>query len=128
MLFGFLLALPFTVRFQQLNHAERGFYMTSLLGAALAIALLIAPVAFHRWVFRLHEKELLLRVANAMVLVGLAMVALAMTSSVLLVMSFIAAGWLAALVVATTCASLVVLWFVVPILSRRHVPSPPPRG
>ena len=34
MLFGFLLALPFTVRFSQLNGAQRDVYRLSLLAAA----------------------------------------------------------------------------------------------
>ena len=29
-LFGFLLSLPFTTRFTQLTHGERGLYLTSL--------------------------------------------------------------------------------------------------
>ena len=60
-LFGFLLSLPFTVRFKQLDALERALYRVSLLSAALAIALLVSPVAYHRWVFRRHEKGRLLR-------------------------------------------------------------------
>ena len=56
-LFGFLLSLPFTVRFKQLDALERALYRVSLLDAALAIALLVSPVAYHRWVFRRHEKR-----------------------------------------------------------------------
>src|SRR5580692_10688557 len=67
-LFGFMLSLPFTVRFTHLDKAQRGVYVSSLLLAALSTALLCAPVAFHRWVFRMHEKDRLIRIANAMVL------------------------------------------------------------
>ena len=126
-LFGFLLSLPFTVRFRSLDHAERGLYMASLFFAALSIALLVAPVAFHRWVFRLHEKELLLRAANAMVLAGLGTVALSIGSSVLLVMSFIAVGWITAIVVTCTFVTFLVLWYAVPILSRRQASTDPDR-
>src|SRR6202035_5437132 len=61
-LFGFLLSLPFTVRFAQLDGVQQGLYEATLLCAALSTALLISPVAFHRWVFRKHEKGRLLRV------------------------------------------------------------------
>jgi Family of unknown function (DUF6328) len=118
-LFGFLLSLPFTVRFKELSHSERGLYMSSLLLAALSIALLIAPVAFHRWVFRLHEKDRLLRMGNLLVLIGLGTVALAIGSSILLVMSFIAVGWIISVVVAGSFTTYVILWFVIPLLSRR---------
>ena len=70
-LFGFLLSLPFTMRFKQLDALERALYRVSLVTAALAIALLVSPVAYHRWVFRRHEKGRLLRFANTQAIVGL---------------------------------------------------------
>jgi hypothetical protein len=51
-LFGFLLSLPFTARFARLNAGQRGLYLASLALAALATALLVGPVAYHRLVFR----------------------------------------------------------------------------
>jgi hypothetical protein len=121
-LFGFLLSLPFTTRFVKLGPAQRGLYESSLFLAALSIALLVAPVAYHRWVFRMHEKDLLLRAANLMALAGLGAVALAICSSVLLVLSFVAVGWVASLMVAVTVATFAGLWFVLPVLSRRRAP------
>jgi Family of unknown function (DUF6328) len=118
-LFGFLLSLPFTNRFVKLGHSQRELYEASLVLAALSIALLVAPVAYHRWVFRMHEKALLLRTANVMALVGLVTVALAICSSVLLVLSFVAVSWAASLLVAITAATFIGLWFVIPILHRR---------
>src|SRR6516165_1843909 len=55
-LFGFLLSLPFTNRFSQVSTGERALYLTDLLLAGLATALLLAPVAYHRLVFRRREK------------------------------------------------------------------------
>jgi putative flippase GtrA len=122
-LFGFLLSLPFTTRFVKLGPSQRALYEASVLLAALSIALLVAPVAYHRWVFRLHEKDRLLRTANLMALAGLATVALAICSSVLLVLSFVAVGWVASLMVAITVATFAGLWFALPILSRRRAPD-----
>jgi hypothetical protein len=122
-LFGFLLSLPFTNRFVKLGQSQRELYEASLFLAALSIALLVAPVAYHRWVFRMHEKDLLLRAANAMALAGLATVALAICASVLLVLSFVAVGWVASLLVAVTVAVFSGLWFVLPIVSRRRPPD-----
>jgi len=67
-LFGFLLSLPFTVRFVKLTSWQRHLYVASLLLAALSTALLCGPVAYHRLVFRRHEKDRLLRAANVMAL------------------------------------------------------------
>ena len=47
-LFGFLLSLPFTSRFTRLSGGQRDLYLACLL-AAVATALLLGPVAYHRW-------------------------------------------------------------------------------
>ena len=91
-LFGFLLSLPFTVRFVKLSTGQRDLYLASLLLAALATALLCGPVAYHRLVFRRHQKGRLLHVANVMAIAGLAAVGLAVTVAVSLIVSFVEHG------------------------------------
>src|SRR6202012_1173186 len=83
-LFGFLLSLPFTNRFSQLTGPQRDLYLACLICSASATALLIAPVAYHRLVFRRGMKERLVRFANALAILGLVAVALAVLSAVLL--------------------------------------------
>jgi O-antigen/teichoic acid export membrane protein len=117
-LFGFLLALPFTVRFTKLDGAQLDLYKATLLCTALSTALLISPVAYHRWVFRRHEKGRLLKMANVLALLGLASVALAISLAVWLIMSFIGASWIATALPAATSAMFALLWFVLPILDR----------
>ena len=117
-LFGFLLSLPFTLRFTKLDAAERDLYQTTLLLAALAIALLISPVAYHRWVFRRHEKGRLLRLANIQALVGLLVVALAISCAVWLSLTVVGLGWPIALLAAATTGSFAVLWFALPLFDR----------
>ncbi len=56
-LFGFLLALPFTLRFSRLSSAQRDLYVTDIVLAAVATALLVGPVAYHRLVFRQQMKK-----------------------------------------------------------------------
>jgi len=92
-LFGFMLSLPFTTRFVKLGPAQRDLYVASLLLAAISTALLVAPVAYHRLVFRQHQKERLVKDANVMALGGLAAVALAISGAVLLVVSYVDTGW-----------------------------------
>lgn len=118
MLFGFLLSLPFTMRFAKLDAAQQDLYKGTLLCTALATALLIAPVAYHRWVFRRHEKGHLLKLANVFALLGLAAVALAVTLAIWLVLSFIGASWIVAVLAAVTSATFAFLWFALPIFER----------
>jgi uncharacterized protein DUF6328 len=118
-LFGFLLSLPFTTRFVQLNHAQRGLYVASLLLAAISTALLLAPVAYHRLVFRQRRKEQLVKDANILAMLGLAAVGLAISASVLLVVSYVEPGFIVAIVTVCTVGLFAVLWFVLPIARRR---------
>jgi MFS family permease len=117
-LFGFLLSLPFTNRFPQLSSTQRVLYLIGLLLAGVATALLLAPVAYHRLVFRRHEKADLLRVANASALLGLVAVALAVSVAVFLDVSFVERGAVVPVVGVSMFALFGGLWFALP-LSRR---------
>lgn len=118
-LFGFLLSLPFTVRFGQLTQGRRDLYLASLTLSATATTLLLGPVAFHRLVFRQGLKEDLVRFSNVMAILGLAAVGAAVLTAVLLVTSYVA-GWLpGGLVTALVGCMLVCLWFALPLSRRR---------
>jgi len=119
-LFGFLLALPFSARFARLDGAQRDLYLAAILLAALATALLTAPVAYHRLVFRRHQKGQLLRAANVMALLGLGAVGLAISAAVLLVVGVVEHGPVVPVVAAATVAVFIGLWFVFPMIRRRH--------
>ena len=88
-LFGFLLSLPFTNRFSHLSPGQRNLYLGTIVLAAVATALLLGPVAYHRLVFRQGEKERLVRAANVMAIAGLAAVGLAVSAAILLVTDYV---------------------------------------
>jgi Family of unknown function (DUF6328) len=117
-LFGFLLSLPFTTRFAKLSHAQRELYVAAIVLAAVSTALLVAPVAYHRLVFRRQEKERLVRAANVLALLGLAAVGLAVSAAVLLVTSVVAGGVPAIVISACVVCLFGGLWFAFP-LGRR---------
>ena len=119
-LFGFLLSLPFTMRFTKLDGVQRDLYLTSLVLAAVATTLLIGPVAYHRLVFRQGMKEQLVRFANALAIFGLAAVAGAVLIAVLFVTDFVAGAVAAGLITAVLGCMLAVLWFAVPLTQRRE--------
>jgi Family of unknown function (DUF6328) len=118
-LFGFMLSLPFTTRFVKLSHPQRELYLASLLLAAISIALLMGPVAYHRLVFRRHQKEVLVKDANIMALGGLAAVGLAISAAVLLVVSYVAKGLPAVIIAVFVVCLFAGLWFVLPLARRR---------
>lgn len=118
-LFGFLLSLPFTSRFEKLDATQRDLYLAAVLLAVASIVLLTAPVAYHRVLFRRHRKEWLVRVGNRTAIAGLGCVAAAVSTSVALVTSFVAPGPLALATASVVPAAFIGLWFILPIASRR---------
>ena len=82
--------------------------------SATATALLTAPVAHHRLLFRHHEKARILRRANVLALLGLGAVGVAICGSVLLVTSVIYRGVVAPAIAAGIAVVMFGLWFVLP--------------
>ena len=117
-LFGFLLSLPFTTVFKQLSGGERDLYLACLILAAVATALLLGPVAYHRLVFRQGEKENLVRAANIMAILGLITVGLAVSVSVLLVTAFVAGYGTGSVIAVLVLAMFGLLWFAFPLTRR----------
>ena len=118
-LFGFMLSLPFTTKFVKLSHPQRELYLASLLLAAIATALLMGPVAYHRLVFRRHQKGVLVKDANIMALGGLAAVGLAISAAVLLVVSYVDQGLPVVIITVFVVCLFAGLWFVLPLARRR---------
>jgi hypothetical protein len=118
-LFGFLLSLPFTTKFSRLSHGQRELYLASLVLAAVSTALLLGPVAYHRLVFRQHQKEDLVRAASKMAVLGLGAVGLAVSSAVLLVASYVATAVPAALITVFIVFLFGGLWFAFPLARHR---------
>jgi len=126
-LFGFLLALPFTVRFSRLEAWQRWLYLAVVMLSSISIVLLVAPVAYHRLLFRRHQLGSLLRAANVMAIAGLVTVALAVTGAVLLVSSYVQPGVPAAVLAIIVGGLFAGLWFALP-LSRRGQAQRQSRG
>lgn len=112
-LFAFLLAVPFQSRFTAISTTERTLYVIALGAAAAATAAFIAPSAFHRVRFRRRDKAFLVELGNRMVIAGLALLAIAMSSAVTLVASLLYDGAVPALVGAAAVMTFGVLWFAV---------------
>jgi hypothetical protein len=117
-LFAFLLTLPFAARFATVDAFERVVYVVALLSAAAAAAMIIAPVAYHRALFRRGRKPELVRSAHRMASGGLAFMLVAMVGSVLLVSDVVLGRPLALVVTAAAAIWFVLLWGVFPLLRR----------
>jgi hypothetical protein len=120
-LFGFLLSLPFTQRFTEVTSFQRGLYLWTVILAGAASAFLIAPVPFHRLVFRQRDKHRLVMAANRMALAGLACLGVAIVSAIFLITDFLFSGVTVVPVVAGMAVLYLVLWVFVPLFRRQQV-------
>ena len=117
-LFGFLLSLPFTVKFSGLSQGQRDLYVACITLASVATVLLLGPVAFHRLVFRAGMKESLVRFSNVMAIFGLTAVAGAVLTAVFLVVGYVAGTLPGALITALVGVMCAALWFALPLARR----------
>jgi hypothetical protein len=58
--------IPFTQRFANVPDFERAVYYLSFLTAGAAAVVIVAPVSYHRMVFRRHDKHSLVTRGNQM--------------------------------------------------------------
>lgn len=119
-LFAFLLTLAFTPRFAEISTLQRTVYVTTLMLASVAAALLIAPVPFHRLVFRRRQKDDLVEISNRLALGGLVALFLAMVGAVLLILDVVLGNALAAVLTGFVTVWFLGLWFVLPLPYRRQ--------
>lgn len=119
-LFAFLLTLSFTNRFERDDAFAEVTYLVALLAAAAATALLIAPVAYHRVLFRLGRKPFLVRSAHRMAYAGLGLLVVAVVSAVLLALDNVMSRTTAVLAAGATGLWFVFLWGIAPYRALRR--------
>jgi O-antigen/teichoic acid export membrane protein len=123
-LFGFLLTVPFQQRFAEVDAFQRTVYVVSLIAAACATALLIAPSAYHRMTFQRHEKPNVIRLGTAQFLVGLLALAIAMIGAVVLVLDFLFKAPTALVIALALGLLYLTLWFGVGAARRLRKVDP----
>lgn len=120
LLFGFLLATPFTASFGQLGHAAHAVYFGCFLATTAACGFLIAPSVYHRlhWRRDVRDKEQMLRTCNQLAIIGVVLLAFAMTAAVYVVADLME-GRGGAIVASTVAAGMFfALWFGLPLTRR----------
>ncbi len=123
-LFAFLLTLPFQARFADITGFEKVVYIGALCAAAFAAATLIAPVAYHRVLFRRGRKPQLVRASHRLATLGLVFLGVAMIGAILLVTDFVLGPAWAIAITTVSAAWFALLWWVLPWRSRGAAPGP----
>jgi hypothetical protein len=113
-LFAFLLTIPLQARFTTLDEFHKDVFVVALLCASLATACIIAPVAYHRVLFRRHMKTNIVMAAARLAVGGLVFLGLAIIASVYLVLDLVLGRGTATGLVAVLTGVLLLLWLILP--------------
>lgn len=128
-LFGFLLAVPFTPRFTDLDDVGVRVFVLALMSVGLATVVFLTPAAYHRIAPR-HDRRERLRVGIRSTVAGMILLAVSVAAAVFVVTRLIfqtdslpglpswSATLLAAISATVVGGSAAVLWFARPILHR----------
>jgi small-conductance mechanosensitive channel len=114
-LFAFLLVVPFNQRFADITSFQRTVYFVTLLCATAACACLIAPTAHHRIEFRAQDKKRIVFGGNRLAIIGLALLATAMTGAITLVTDFLYGSTTTTAAAACVALLFAVLWYAIPL-------------
>jgi Family of unknown function (DUF6328) len=117
-LFGFLLAVAFTEPYLRGTDFQHAVHLVAVVFATASVALLSAPAAWHRVLFRKGQRPMIVNIANGFAIAGMACLAVAMTATVLLLCDAVLGNWVAELLTAFAALMFGVLWFVLPMLRR----------
>jgi Family of unknown function (DUF6328) len=123
MLFGFLLAVPFTNRFPNITDTQLYVYYFTFMSTAAATIFLIAPTAYHRLRFRQHDKEQLIQTSTRLTIVGTACLASALSGAVYLVSDLLFHTAATALATAAAAGLLLWFWYGLPLWRRAREES-----
>src|SRR3712207_1270171 len=113
---GFLLTVPFSQRFPDLDTVQRTAYLVVVSSSILAAGLLIAPVAFHRVLFGRHENEWLVEAANVSARAGLTTLGVTMSGVMFLVFDVVLGRTPAVVATSITVVVLAGLWLALPLV------------
>lgn len=118
--------MPFSSRYDDLTHAQVVIYLMVLSGSVLSTGFVVAPVAFHRMLFRSGEREWIVRSANCSARAGLALLALTSAGVLFLVFDVTVGTVPAVAALAAALGFFATLWVVVPLLHTRAQGGAPP--
>jgi hypothetical protein len=120
---GFLLTIPFSNRFTDLTPGQERLYLAVLIGSVVATGLNVAPVAYHRILFRRRKRRWLVAAANLAARAALLMLALDSAGVVLLVFDVVLGRTAAVISGLAVLLFLLGLWGAVPLAERAMSPG-----
>lgn len=115
---GFLLAIAFQQRFQDLDDFQVDVYLILVVTSVVATLLGLAPVSLHRELFRRRAKRPIVQAANNLLRLTLIAVALVLVGTVLLVFDVVASRGLAIAMAIVVAVLILGIWLALPLRIR----------
>ncbi|MEU3143027.1 MULTISPECIES: DUF6328 family protein [unclassified Streptomyces] len=119
-LFGFLLSVAFTPLFHDLGTFDHIVYVITVVSGAAATASLIAPVSIHRFLAGQRMKDEMVEVAHRLMMCGMALLAVTIGCTLLLILHVVLPGLMAKLLVGAVMLWFALSWYVLPLWLRRR--------
>lgn len=119
---GFLLTVPFQQRFTELDAYQKDVYLVLVVLAVAATGFIVAPVSLHRILFRKHLKRELVESADRLAQTGLALLALVLGGSALLLFDIVVGRGAGVAAGSGVLVALAVVWLAVPLRLARRAP------
>jgi hypothetical protein len=123
MLFGFMLAVPFTQPFGSLTDRQRFLFYVAFLATAAASICFITPASFHRITWQHGVKGRMLRISSGLTIAGTVFLGVAIGCVIGFLSSYLYDSVVASIVTAVAFALISVLWYSIPLVlrERRHL-------
>lgn len=118
-LLAFLLTVPFSTRFSEVDETGKTVFVVSLMCSASATLLFLAPAAYHRFADR-SDRRARLHFGVRTAVAGLMLLGLAIVLATFVVVRFLFGGALAASLAGVVAALAFGLWVLVPTVDRRR--------
>jgi dolichol kinase len=119
-LFGFLFGMVFMPRFTAITPIQRKVHLAAMVAAAVTLVLLLAPVAWHRFLWRRHRKAELVGMSNLFFIAGLFCLLFSIGAAIWLVVAVTWGDALANYVTLPVMAFCTTLWLALPLWLRHH--------
>lgn len=116
---GFLLAVAFQPRFEDMDALQRDTYLVLVVLAAIAAILALAPVVMHRALFGRRRKPELVRVAARIVKIDLFVIAALTIGVTTLIIDFTVDRTAGVIALAASVLGVTLLWMALPHFVRR---------
>ncbi|HEY3562026.1 MAG TPA: DUF6328 family protein [Kribbella sp.] len=117
-LFAFLLGIAFQNQFHTTDGFTHAVYACTLIAAALAVALFLAPVAFHRILYRQGLRDRLVRIADHLARWGMVFLVISICGGLLIALDVVLPRGAAVGAVGGVLLWFVAFWLAIPAYVR----------